>query len=94
MMSIRKGNHNLYLLICLVGLLPFMVLGILRHFDLFEFIELKTLDGRLKLLPRHFQHVSDQISLIEIDDKSEKWLDPHPWPPFMYFPLLDSLQRA
>ena len=95
MMSIRKGNHNLYLLICLVGLLPFMVLGILRHFDLFEFIELKTLDGRLQLLPRHFQYVSNEIALIEIDDKSEKTLGSHPWPPYMYSSLLaPPLQNA
>ncbi|MCH8291949.1 CHASE2 domain-containing protein [Candidatus Poribacteria bacterium] len=93
MMSIRKGNHNLYLLICLVGLLPFMVLGILRHFDLFEFIELKTLDGRLQLLPRHFQHVSDQISLITIDDKSEAELGSQ-WLPDVYTALLYSLQSV
>ena len=41
--------QKVYLLIASVSLLPFLVMGLLREFELFEFIELQTLDGRLAL---------------------------------------------
>ena len=82
------------LLICLVGLLPFIVVGLLWTLGLFEFIELKTLDWRLRMLSARTQQVSSYISLIMLDTESETELGPLPWPPYLYSSLLSSLQTA
>ena len=84
-----------HFLICLVGLLPFMVVGLLWTFGLFEFIELKTLDWRLHLQSTQSADVSPDISLITIDAKSEKEIGiGFPWPFYLYSPLVSSLQKA
>ena len=83
-----------YLLIASVSLLPFMVMGLLREFELFEFIELQTLDGRLRLPSTPPPQISPQISLIAIDAQSEEVIQPLPWPPDIYASLLHYLQEA
>ena len=97
MSTARKNfGHKVYIFICVISLAPFVVMGVLRHFDLFQFIELKTLDGR-QLLVHDGQQVSDQISLIAIDDKTEgdEGLGLRSsWPPDLYAALLVPLQAA
>ncbi len=85
-----------YLLICFMTLLPFVVVGVLRDQGMFEFIELKTLDGRLRLTRTRSQQISPLIALIPIDAKSEskEGIGPLPWPPDIYAPLLKSLQTV
>ena len=83
-----------YLLIASVSLLPFMVMGLLREFELFEFIELQTLDGRLRLPSKQPPQISRQISLITIDAESEEIIQPLPWPPPIYASLLNYLKEA
>ena len=86
--------QKVYLLIASVSLLPFLVTGLLREFELFEFIELQTLDGRLRLPSTHSRQVSPNISLIQIDAQSEEVLGPLPWRPHIYASLLRNLQKA
>ena len=86
--------QNVYLLIASVSLLPFLVMGFLREFELFEFIELQTLDERLGLPSTHSRHISPLISLIEINAQSEEVIQPLPWPPEIYASLLRNLQEA
>jgi len=82
-------------LICLVGLLPFAVVGLFWTFGWFEFMELKTLDWRLHLRSTQAEEVSPDISLITIDAKSEAALGIlFPRHPDVYSPLLSSLQKA
>ena len=84
-----------HLLICLVGFLPFIVVGLLWSLGLFEFIELKTLDWRLHLRSAQSAQVSPDISLITIDTKSEEEFGiVFPWPSYLYSSLLSSLQKA
>ena len=84
-----------HLLICLVGLLPFIVVGLLWAFRLLEFMELRTLDWRLHLRSTSSEQVSPDISLITIDAKSEEELGIlFPRHPNLYSPLLSSLQKA
>ncbi|MCZ6676286.1 MAG: CHASE2 domain-containing protein, partial [Candidatus Poribacteria bacterium] len=92
----QEPAQKAYLLIGIVSLLPFVVVGFLRELDLFEFIELKTLDKRLHLSARRAPQISSQISLITIDAKSEgeEGIGPYPWPPDIYASLLNSLQKV
>ena len=84
-----------HLLTCLVGFLPFIVVGLLWSLGLFEFIELKTLDWRLHLRSAQSAQVSPDISLITIDTKSEEEFGiVFPWPSYLYSSLLSSLQKA
>ena len=83
-----------YLLIAFVSLLPFMVMGFFREFELFEFFELQTLDGRLRLPSTHSRQISPQISLIQIDAQSEEDIQPLPWHLDIYASLLNALQEA
>ena len=84
-----------HFLICLVGLLPFAVVGLFWTFGWFEFMELKTLDWRLHLRSAQAAEVSPDISLITIDSKSEAALGIlFPRHPDLYTPLLSSLQKA
>ena len=84
-----------HFLICLVGLLPFAVVGLFWTFGWFEFMELKTLDWRLHLRSAQAAEVSSDISLITIDAKSEAALGIlFPRHPNLYSPLLSSLQKA
>ena len=83
------------LLICLVGLLPFIVAGLLWRFGLFEFMELRALDWRLHLGSAGPAQASPDISIITIDTKSEEELGiAFPWPFYLYSSLLSSLQKA
>ena len=86
--------QKVYLLIASVSLLPFMVMGFLRESELFEFIELQTLDGRLRLPSTHSRQISPNISLIQINAQSEEVIQPLPWPPHIYASLLNNLQNA
>ncbi len=87
--------HRTHLLICFVGFLPFIVVGLLWIFGLLEFIELKTLDWRLHLRSAQSAQVSPDISLITIDTKSEEEFGiVFPWPSYLYSSLLLSLQKA
>ena len=90
----RDRVQKAYLLIGFVSLLPFVVVGLLRELDLFEFIELKTLDGRLRLPSTPSQQISPQIALIQIDAESEEVIQPLPWEPYIYAPLLKTLQET
>lgn len=97
-MSTAKKNfdYKAYIFIGIISLAPFVVMAVLRHFDLFQFIELKTLDGR-QLLVHNAQQVSDQIALIAIDDKTEGEAGlglRSSWPPDLYAALLVPLQAA
>ena len=94
MFSRQAQSQKVYLLIGVVSLLPFVVVGLLRDLDTFEFIELKTLDGRLQWTVLRSSQISSQIALIEIDAKSEEELGATPWRSHMYAALIDSLQQA
>ncbi len=94
MLPRQAQSQKVYLLIGIVSLLPFVVVGFLRDLDIFEFIELKTLDGRLQWTAPRSPQISSQIALITIDAKSEENLDPLPWRPHMYATLVNSLQRV
>ena len=71
-----------------------MVMGFFREFELFEFFELQTLDGRLRLPSTHSRKISPQISLIQIDAQSEEDIQPLPWHLDIYASLLNALQEA
>ena len=95
MLSKQAQFQKVYLLIGIVSLLPFVVVGFLRDLGTFEFIELKTLDGRLQWTAPRSPQVSSQIALITIDAKSEKELGLIPsWRPDIYAALIHSLQQA
>ena len=64
MFSKLAQSQKIYLLIGIVSLLPFIVVGFLRDLGTFEFIELKTLDSRLRWAA---PPISSQIALITID---------------------------
>ncbi len=92
-MKISKVRRT-YLLISLVGALPFFVVGFLWFLGVLEFIELKTLDWRMRLFSTRSQQGASEISLITLDADSEKALGPLPWPPYLYASLLSSLHTA
>ena len=83
-----------YLLICLVSLCPFILITVIRNFDILQLIELRTLDARLRLM--RVPDVSSDLILITIDDKSQsnEGIGQLPWPPYIYSSLLESLQTA
>ena len=95
MLSKLAQSQKVYLLIGIVSLLPFIVIGFLRDLNTFEFIELKTLDSRLRWTAPRSVQVSPQIALITIDDKSESELGLVPsWRSDIYAALINSLQQA
>ena len=95
MLSKLAQSHKVYLLIGIVSLLPFVVIGFLRDLNTFEFIELKTLDSRLRWTAPRSSQGSPQIALITIDAKSEQELGLAPsWRSHIYASLIRSLQRA
>ena len=95
MLSKLAQSQKVYLLIGIVSLLPFIVVGFLRDLGTFEFIELKTLDSRLRWTVPPSPPVSSQIALITIDAKSEKELGLAPaWRSHIYAALIHSLQQA
>ena len=83
-----------YLLICLVSLCPFILIAVIRNFDILQLIELRTLDARLRLM--RVPDVSSDLILITIDDKSQsnEGIGQLPWPPYIYSSLLESLQTT
>ena len=95
MLSKLAQSQKVYLLIGIVSLLPFIVIGFLRDLNTFEFIELKTLDSRLRWTAPRSSQVSPQIALITIDAKSEQELGLAPsWRSHIYASLIQSLQQA
>ena len=95
MLSKLAQSQKVYLLIGIVSLLPFIVIGFLRDLNTFEFIELKTLDSRLRWTAPRASQVSPQIALITIDAKSEQELGLAPsWRSHIYASLIQSLQQA
>lgn len=95
MLSKLAQSHKVYLLIGIVSLLPFVVIGFLRDLNTFEFIELKTLDSRLRWTAPRSSQGSPQIALITIDAKSEQELGLVPsWRSHIYASLIRSLQQA
>ena len=96
MLSRQTQSQKVYFLIGIVSLLPFIVVGYLRDLDTFEFIELKTLDNRLRWTAPRSQQISSQVTLITIDGKSESEseLGPMPWRSDIYAALINSLQQA
>ena len=95
MFSKLAQSQKIYLLIGIVSLLPFIVVGFLRDLGTFEFIELKTLDSRLRWTAPPSPQISSQIVLITIDAKSEKELGLVPsWRSHVYAALIHSLQQA
>ena len=78
-----------YLLICLVSLCPFILIAVIRNFDILQLIELRTLDARLRLM--RVPDVSSDLILITIDDKSQsnEGIGQLPWPPYIYSSLLN-----
>ena len=95
MLSKLAQSQKVYLLIGIVSLLPFVVIVFLRDLSAFEFIELKTLDSRLRWTAPRSAQVSPQIALITIDGKSESELGLVPsWRSDIYAALINSLQQA
>lgn len=94
MLSRPVQSQKVYLLIGIVSLLPFVVVGFLRDLGAFEFIELNTLDSRLRWTTPRSSQISSQVALITIDSKSESELGPIPWRPDIYAALINSLQQA
>ncbi len=94
MLSKLAQSQKVYLLIGIVSLLPFIVVGFLRDLGTFEFIELKTLDNRLRWTAPPSSPISSQIALITIDAKSEKELGAMPWRSHLYATLIRTLQQA
>ena len=94
MLSKLAQSQKVYLLIGIVSLLPFIVVGFLRDLGTFEFIELKTLDSRLKWTAPPSAPISSQIALITIDAKSEKKIEAMPWRSHLYAALIASLQQV
>ena len=94
MLSKLAQSQKVYLLIGIVSLLPFIVVGFLRDLGTFEFIELKTLDSRLRWTAPPAPPISSQIALITIDAKSEKALGALPWRSHLYAALIRTLQQA
>ena len=95
MLSKLAQSQKVYLLIGIVSLLPFIVIVFLRDLNTFEFIELKTLDSRLRWTAPRSVQVSPQIALITIDGKSESELGLVPsWRSDIYAALINSLQQA
>jgi len=78
----------------LICLSPFLFFFLLRNFDLFHLIELKTLDTRLRLIVP--KQVKPQLRLITIDDQSqsEKGIGPLPWEAYVYDSLVSLLHEA
>jgi signal transduction histidine kinase len=93
MATTQNRPQKAYLLISLASLLPFLVIGVLRELNLFEFIELKTLDGRVKLAAFRSRHASSQIAVIAIDARSEQEIGAAPWQPYIYGSLINALQE-
>ena len=91
MFSKLAQSQKIYLLIGIVSLLPFIVVGFLRDLGTFEFIELKTLDSRLRWAA---PPISSQIALITIDAKSETVVGAMPWHSDLYAALIRTLQQA
>jgi signal transduction histidine kinase len=91
MFSKLAQSQKIYLLIGIVSLLPFIVVGFLRDLGTFEFIELKTLDSRLRWAA---PPISAQIALITIDAKSETVVGAMPWHSDLYAALIGTLQQA
>ena len=95
MLSKLAQSQKVYLLIGIVSLLPFIVIVFLRDLNTFEFIELKTLDSRLRWTAPRSAQVSPQIVLITIDGKSESELGLVPsWRSDIYAALINSLQQT
>lgn len=94
MLSRQVQSQKVYLLIGIVSLLPFIVVGFLRDLGTFEFIELKTLDSRLKWTAPRSSQISSQMVLITIDGESERELEAMPWRSDIYAALINSLQQA
>jgi signal transduction histidine kinase len=95
MLSKLAQSQKVYLLLSIVSLLPFIVIVFLRDLSVFEFIELKTLDSRLRWTAPRSVQVSPQIALITIDGKSESELGLVPsWRSDIYAALINSLQQA
>lgn len=95
MLSKLAQSQKVYLLIGIVSLLPFIVIVFLRDLNTFEFIELKTLDSRLRWTAPRSVQVSPQIVLITIDGKSESELGLVPsWRSDIYAALINSLQQT
>ena len=95
MLSKLAQSQKVYLLIGIVSLLPFIVVGFLRDLGTFEFIELKTLDSRLRWTAPPSPPISSQIALITIDAKSERELGLAPaWRSHIYAALIHALQQV
>ena len=94
MLSKLAQSQKVYLLIGIVSLLPFIVVAFLRNLGTFEFIELKTLDSRLRWTVPSSPPISSQIALITIDAKSEKVIGAMPWRSHLYAALIRTLQQV
>ncbi|MCE2393108.1 CHASE2 domain-containing protein [Candidatus Poribacteria bacterium] len=94
MLSKLARSQKVYLLIGIVSLLPFIVVGFLRDLGTFEFIELKTLDSRLRWTAPPVPPISSQVALVTIDAKSEEVLGPMPWRSDLYAALIRTLQQV
>ena len=94
MLSKQARSQKVYLLIGIVSLLPFLAVRFLRDLGTFEFIELKTLDSRLRWTAPRTPQIASQIALIAIDAKSEEELGAMPWRSHIYAALIDSLQQV
>ena len=94
MLSKLAQSQKVYLLIGIVSLLPFIVVGFLRNLGTFEFIELKTLDSRLRWTAPSYPPISSQIALIMIDAKSEQAIEAMPWRSHLYAALIRTIQQV
>jgi len=77
-----------------ISLLIFSLVLLAERYNLFEFVELKTLDKRHNLYAPSRTAPSDDIVLVAIDSKSQSLLEPLPWPQDIYLALYAALREV
>ncbi len=93
--KIEKGNLKRAFSIVLISLIPFLLIGIARYFQLLEIIELKTLDKRWQLADLYQPPSQSDLVLVTIDSETEELLGSRFfWSPRDYRPFIATLQQA
>ena len=94
MKHLHARRQKAYLLISLASLIPFAAVGVLRELNLFDFVELKLLDGRMKFAGLRASPISPKMAMIVADPESERELGPAPWPPHIYGSMINALHNG
>jgi len=94
------SNYAKQIGVCLVCLLTFLCILVASLFEIFEFVELRTLDIRALLFsPPKAKAISPNLELVTIDKESEtdqelelgQW---HTWPHSLLGSLIDALKYS